>query len=84
MQTKLTQARGEFYFMNKDTNSKFVFKVLVGQLLVKRLIPNPTYLIAHNTALHEGAIAKYNLTRVKLNTFTFSNGSQSLSIENAI
>ena len=84
MQIKLTKTRREFYLMNKDADSEVVFKLLDAQLLVKRVRLNPVYLVAHNTALQAGAIAKYNLTRVEHKTFTLSNGSQSLSIDNAI
>ena len=84
MQIKLTKARREFYLMSKDADSKVVFKLLDAKLLVKSVRPNPAYLVAHNTALQAGAIAKYKLTRVELKTFTSSNGSQSLCIDNAI
>ena len=70
--------------MNKDADSKIIFKFLDAQLLLKRVRPNPAYLVAHNTALQTCAIAKFNLTSVELKTFTFSGGSQSLSIDNAI
>ena len=70
--------------MNKNANSKVVFKVLDAQLLLKRFRTISAYLVAHNTALQAGAIAKYNLMSVELRTFTFCNGSQSLSIDNAI
>ena len=40
-------------------------------------------MIAHNTALQAEAIARYNMTRVELKTFTHAKGSQSLSIDNA-
>ena len=83
VQIKLTKARREFY-LNKDAYSKVVFKLLDAQLLVERVRPNPAYLVAHNTALQAGAIAKYNLTLVEIKTFRFSNGSHSLSIDNAI
>ena len=76
MQIKLTKARSELY-LSKEADSKVVFKLLDAQLFVKRVRPNPAYLIAHNTALQAGAIAKYNMTRVELETFTFS--SRSLS-----
>ena len=75
MQIKLTKTRREFH-LNKDADSQVVFKFLEAQLLVKRVRPNTAYLVAQNTAIQAGAIAKYNLTRVELNTFTFSNGSQ--------
>ena len=75
IQLKLTKARREFYLMNKDTDSKVVFNHLDAQLLVKRVRPNPAYLLTQNTALQTGAIAKNNLTRVELKTFTFSNAS---------
>ena len=70
--------------MNKNANSKVVFKVLDAQLLLKRFRTISAYLVAHNTAPQAGAIAKYNLMSVELRTFTFCNGSQSLSIDNAI
>ena len=70
--------------MSEAEDSKAVFKILDAQLLVKRVRPNPAYVIAHNTALQEGAIAKYNVKRVELKTFTYASGSQSLSIDNAI
>ena len=84
VQIKLTKARREFYLMNKDADSKVVFKLLDAQLLVKRVGPNPAYLVALDTALQAGTIAKYSLTRVELKTFTFSNGLQSLFIDNAV
>ena len=82
-QLKLAKAKGEFYLMSKAEDSKVVFKILDAQLLVKRVRQNPAYLIAHNTALQAGAIAKYKLTKVEYKTFTYTSGSQSLSIENA-
>ena len=69
---------------SKEADSKAVFKILDAQLLVKRVRPNPAYLIAHNTALQAGAIARHNMTSVELKTFTHVKGSQSLSIDNAI
>jgi hypothetical protein len=77
MQTKLTKARREF-LMTKDADSKVVLKFLDAQLLVKRIIQNPAYLVAHNRTLQAGAIAKYNLTRVELKSFMFASGSQSV------
>ena len=84
MQIKLTKAKREIYIHSTDAASPAVFKILDAQLLVKRVRPNPAYLIAHNTALQAGAIARYNMTRVELKTFTFAKGLQSLSIDNAI
>jgi len=40
--------------------------------------------MAHNIALGKGALSRYNLTRVEMNSFTFSCGLQSLSIDNAV
>ena len=70
--------------MSKAEDSKVVFKILDAQLLVKRVRPYPAYLTAHNTAVQAGAIAKYNLNRVELKTFTYASGSQLLSIDNVI
>ena len=52
--------------------------------MVNRVRPCPALLCAHNTTLARGALARYNLTRVELKTYTFSSGSQSLSIDNAV
>jgi len=40
--------------------------------------------LGHNTTLAQGALARFKLTRVELKTYTFSGGSQSLSIDNAV
>ena len=84
MQIELIKARRDFYLMNKYADSNIIIKLLDAQLLIKRVRPNPVYLVAHNTALQAGAIGKHNLMRDELETFTFSNGSQSLCIDNAI
>ena len=39
---------------------------------------------AHKAVLDKGGVARYNMTRVELKSFTFSSGSQSLSIDNAV
>jgi hypothetical protein len=69
--------------MNKDADSKF-FKILDVKLLVNRVRPNRAYVLARNTTLQAGCIAKYYLTRVEIKTFTFYRGSQSLPIDNAV
>ena len=84
MQKKLRKARREIYVLGKEAHSKAVFKILDAQLLVKRVRPNPAYLIEQNTALQAGAIARYNMTRVEIKNFTHAKGSQSLSIDNSI
>ena len=70
--------------MNKYVESKNVLKFLDPKLLVKRVRSSPANLLAHNEALSRGAVARLNVTRVELKTFTFSSGSQSLSIDNAV
>jgi hypothetical protein len=70
--------------MNKDDKSTTTFKFLDAQLLVRRVKANPAILSTHNTALSQGVLARYNITRVELNTFTFCSGSRSLSIDNAV
>jgi len=84
LQIKLTKARLSFYLMNKDTESKVIFKYTDAHLLVKRVRPNTAILAAHNQTLNKGILARYNFTRVELKTFTFSSGSKSLSIGNAV
>jgi len=66
--------------MNKVT----VFKFLDAQLLLNRVRPCPSLLLAQNIALGKGAVARYYMTRVEQKSFTFSSGAQSLSIDNAV
>jgi hypothetical protein len=84
MRIKLIKAKRDFYLTNKDADSKVVFKLLDSQLLVMRIEPNRAYLIIHTKALQAGAVAKYNITRVEVKSFTFGSGSQSMFIDNAV
>jgi len=84
MQIKLTKVKSSFYVMNKDAETKTVFKFLNARLLVNRVRPSPLIVLAHNIALVKGVQARYNLPRVELKSFTFSSGAQSLSIDNAV
>ena len=65
------------------------FQFLDAQLSVNRVRPNRAILLPKNATLHPGrggggGIARINLTRVELKTFTFSSGSQSLSVDSAV
>jgi hypothetical protein len=71
LQIKFTKARQSFFFMNTKTDAKFIFNFLDAQLLVNGVRPNPAILLAHNTVLSKGGIARHNLTRVELKTFSF-------------
>ena len=78
----LTKGKRPFYLStNADSSTKFQF--LEAYLIVNRIRPNQSYLIAHTT-LAKGGLARYNLTRVELKTFTFSTGLKTLSIDNAV
>lgn len=54
------------------------------QIVLNRVRPNPSVLLAHVNALNQGCVARYNITRVELKTFTFSSGAQSRTIDNAV
>jgi hypothetical protein len=69
--------------MNATADSKTTYKFLDAKLFVKRIRPHPDLLSAHNDTLKDG-VARYNLTRVELTTFTFAPGSNSLSIDNLV
>jgi hypothetical protein len=75
IQIRLTKAKSSFYLMNKNAESKTVFKFLDAKLLWNCVRPSPTIHVAHETAFSHNAIARYNVTRVELKTFTFSSGS---------
>jgi len=70
--------------MNKDAETKTIFKFLDAQLLINRVTPSPSLLLAHNIPLGKGALARNNLTRIELKSFTFSGVAQSLSIDNDV
>jgi len=70
--------------MNKTADTKTTFKFLDAYLMVRRVQPNPLILSAHETEVQKGALARYNMTRFEINTFTFSVGSKSRSIDNAV
>jgi len=70
--------------MNKDAETKTVFKCLDSKILVIRVKPSPSLLLAHIIAFEKGALTRYNPTRVELKSFTFSIAAQSLSINNAV
>ena len=52
--------------------------------MVHRIRPNPQILLAHHNTLTKGGIARYNWNGVEFKSFTFSSGSKSISIDNAV
>jgi hypothetical protein len=70
--------------MNKSADTKTSFKFLDAYLMVRRVKPNPVILEAQEYALERGALARYNMTRVDLKTFTFSAGSKSRCMDSAV
>jgi len=58
LQIKLTKAKSIFYLMNKDAESKKLFKFLDSQLLGNRVKHRPPILFAHNAILAKGALAR--------------------------
>jgi hypothetical protein len=86
VQIKLTKAKDGFFLRNShaDTKTKATFKFLDAELIVRRIRPSPKISVAHNEALSKGCIARYNVKRLELKTFTFAGGSQALSIINAV
>jgi len=83
LQIKFTKAKPSFYVMNTAEDCKTVFKFLDAKLLVRRIRANPKIHLAHEATL-KNDLARYNLTRVEVKTFTFSAGLQSLSIDQAV
>ena len=67
--------------MNKTADSKTILKFLDAYILVRRV---RIILSDHSTSLSKGFLVRYNLTRVELDTFTFSAGSKSLSVDKAV
>jgi len=84
MQIRLTKAKDDLYLMNANADSKATFEFLDAELIVRRIRPSPKISHAHTEALRKGCIARYNLTRVELKTFTYAGGPQAISINNAV
>jgi hypothetical protein len=70
--------------MSTKADSTTEFQFHEAYLIVNRIRPNPSYLKAHNTILAKRGLARYNLTRVELKTFTFSPGPKSFTIDNGV
>jgi len=75
LRIRLTKARPSLYMMSMEAASNTTFKFLDAQLLVKLVKPDPVTPMAHIARMNTGALARYNMTRVELKTFTFSAGS---------
>jgi len=58
--------------MTKEADSKINFKFLDAQLLFKHIKPDHVMLLAHTSTMKTGPLARYNMTRFELQTFTFS------------
>lgn len=82
LQIKFAKVNSNFYIMCKDSVSNSPSNFLDAILLVNRARPIPSILMANNSALSKGAIARWNLTGVELKTFTFTSATKSLSKEN--
>ena len=52
--------------------------------MVRRVQPKSVFLTPHERALAEEALARYNMTRNDIKTFTFSAGFKFQSIDNAV
>jgi len=80
LQIKFTKAKPSFHLMNTAADSKTTFKFLDAKLFVRRIRANPQIPLAHEETLKTD-VARYNLTRVELKTFTSLRGrSHSRSI----
>ena len=84
LQIKFTKAKSGFYLMNEKADSKSIFQFLDAQLWVRLVRPKPTISLAHKVVLSKDNVARYIMTTAELKSFTFSNGSQSLSVDNAV
>jgi hypothetical protein len=70
--------------MNTKAESTTKFQFLEAYLHFNRIRQNPAYLMAHNSSLAKGRLAKYNISRVELKTFPNSADPKSLCIDNVV
>jgi len=82
LQIKFTKSKKGFYLLVPKNDTKQSSK-FVDATYVQRVMPSPAVLLSHMKCLSK-VPAQYDLTRLVLKTFTFSSGSQFLSIDNAV
>src|SRR5215469_2865189 len=58
LQVRFTKARPEFYLMHHNEHSSAQLKFLDAQLIVNHVKPNPGILMAHNSVLQKGELAR--------------------------
>ena len=83
LQIRLTKKRPSFYMMSMEAASTITFKFghpIIGVARETR----PRHTFGSYCYTEYGALSHYNMTRVELKTFTFSVGSKSISIDNAV
>jgi len=83
IQIKFTNAKQDICLMSGTPDSKTTFRFLPARLHVRRVRANSIIMLSLSKTLNTTP-AIYNLTRVELKIFTFSAGTQSLSIDNAV
>jgi hypothetical protein len=82
-QIKFTKYKSDFYILSTKTEKGAVFRFIDATLHVGHVKPSSAVELAHAKAL-ERVNARYDMTRVALNTFTFGAGSKSVSTDNAV
>ena len=70
--------------MSTKADSTTILQFHEAYLIINGIQRDSSYLIDHNTALAKGGLARYNLTRVELKTFTFPRTEIFLSFDNAL
>jgi len=83
LQIRLTKARPSFYMMSKEADSDH-FHIFGRPIAGEARETGPLHAVGTYCHPEYGPLARYNVTRVEFQTISFSAGSKSLYIDNAV
>jgi hypothetical protein len=83
LRLKFIRAKDAFCLMSDAANATYRINLTHASLFVRKALPSPSILLAHNQALSKGN-AKYPLQRVEVKTFTIAAGSLQGNLDNVV
>jgi len=83
VRVKLLRNKDAFCLMCGDADPKFKINLTHASLFVRKVLPSPSILLAHNQALSSGN-AKYPLKRVEVKSFSLPAGSLQGNLDNCV
>jgi len=82
MRLRLTRNSDAFALYAKDDKDEGVIKLLSATYFIRKQIPFPSIILAHQRLLEKGEVAHYPFKNIEVKYFTISQGSSSALEEN--